>query len=239
MTPRQQKLLKAIIDEFVESAEAVGSINLLTKYGWDISSATIRNEMAELMRMGYLTKPHTSAGRVPTTLAYKSWVDAIFDDCCQPNSLKINKLVADLLEHSSNIDELINYSLQKLENSVKGVAFALINDRVYHIGLSSLFDVPEYKHIEKLYNLIHVIEDRITLKNLLEDHYIDDKKVRILFGSDLNIDIFLGTSIIYGIINAGIDKIFIGVIGPERIDYSKVVPSVLNIANALEIVVNS
>ena len=59
MTPRQRKLLQAIINEFIESAEAVGSVNLVNKYRLDVSSATIRNEMAELMRQGYLMKPHS------------------------------------------------------------------------------------------------------------------------------------------------------------------------------------
>ena len=77
MTDRQFKLLQAIIREFIESAEAVGSVNLVRKYRLNVSSATIRNEMAELMKQGYIEKPHTSAGRVPTTRGYKLFVDSV------------------------------------------------------------------------------------------------------------------------------------------------------------------
>ena len=75
MTERQQKLLSAIVEQYAEVASPVGS-SLLAKV-FNVSSATIRAEMAELEHMGYISQPHTSAGRVPTDKGYRLYVNEL------------------------------------------------------------------------------------------------------------------------------------------------------------------
>jgi heat-inducible transcriptional repressor len=75
MTDRQAKLLSTIIEQYAEVAAPVGSV-LLAKL-FNVSSATIRNEMSELERMGYISQPHTSAGRIPTDKGYRFYVNHI------------------------------------------------------------------------------------------------------------------------------------------------------------------
>lgn len=75
LTARHVRILKAIVDEFIETAQPVGSKTLVEKYALPYSSATIRNEMAVLEVEGYLEKPHTSAGRVPSNKAYRFYVE--------------------------------------------------------------------------------------------------------------------------------------------------------------------
>lgn len=77
LTERKLKILQAIIGDFIGNAEPVGSRTLSKKYNLGISSATIRNEMADLEELGFLTHPHTSAGRVPSEKAYRLYVDEI------------------------------------------------------------------------------------------------------------------------------------------------------------------
>ena len=74
---RKLKILQAIIDDYIRTAEPVGSRTLAKKYGLGISSATIRNEMSDLEEMGFLEQPHTSAGRVPSDKAYRLYVDKL------------------------------------------------------------------------------------------------------------------------------------------------------------------
>ena len=74
LTDRQIKILKAIIEEYIETAEAVGSQTLDKKYGLGVSPATIRNEMVRLTANGFLKQPHASAGRVPTPMALKFYI---------------------------------------------------------------------------------------------------------------------------------------------------------------------
>lgn len=77
LDPRSQQILRAVIEEYVTSAEPVGSQTLVERYNLGVSSATVRNVMAELELGGYLTHPHTSAGRVPTDAGYRLYVESI------------------------------------------------------------------------------------------------------------------------------------------------------------------
>lgn len=80
LTDRQMNILKAIVKDYVETAEAVGSRTISKKYKLGISAATIRNEMSDLEDMGYLIQPHTSAGRIPTQKGYKLYVGSLMSD---------------------------------------------------------------------------------------------------------------------------------------------------------------
>lgn len=76
---RKRKILQAIVEEYIETAEPVSSKSLVEKHGIDYSSATIRNDMAELEKIGLLDKPHTSAGRIPSAQGYRYYVDELLD----------------------------------------------------------------------------------------------------------------------------------------------------------------
>src|SRR3989344_9517633 len=77
ITPRQAKILAAIVKEYSASGQPVGSEELLDGYGFAVSSATIRNEMKALEKAGYISQPHTSAGRVPTDEGYRFFVNKL------------------------------------------------------------------------------------------------------------------------------------------------------------------
>ena len=76
---RQRRILKAIIESYISTAEPVGSKMLADSFDQPISSATIRNEMSELEDLGYLEKPHVSAGRIPSYAAYRLYVNELMD----------------------------------------------------------------------------------------------------------------------------------------------------------------
>ena len=75
--PRKSAILRAVVEEYVRSGEPVGSETIADQAGLGVSSATIRNEMAALEEMGYLSHPHTSAGRIPTDTGYRHYVDSL------------------------------------------------------------------------------------------------------------------------------------------------------------------
>ena len=89
LTPRQQLILRFLIDEYVESGRAVGSNRLIERYPLNVSSATVRNEMAALERLGYIHHPHTSAGRVPTDIGYRYYVEHFARGSTLPQSDQI------------------------------------------------------------------------------------------------------------------------------------------------------
>src|ERR1017187_2963924 len=76
---RKQDILKAVVVDYVRTAEPVGSQVLAVRYSFGVRSATIRNEMAELSEMGYLRQPRTSAGRIPSDLGYRFYVDRLME----------------------------------------------------------------------------------------------------------------------------------------------------------------
>ena len=80
LTERKKRILRAIIENYIQSAEPVGSKTIAQSIGMEVSSATIRNEMADLEAMGLLEKPHTSAGRIPSSKGYRFYVNELMED---------------------------------------------------------------------------------------------------------------------------------------------------------------
>ncbi|MCL1853713.1 MAG: heat-inducible transcriptional repressor HrcA [Peptococcaceae bacterium] len=101
---RKRKILWAIIQDYIASAEPVGSRTLSRKYDLGVSSATIRNEMSDLEEMGYIEQPHTSSGRIPSELGYRYYVDYLMEP------LALDQGEADLIQNeiASKIDEVDN-----------------------------------------------------------------------------------------------------------------------------------
>ena len=96
---RKKRILQAIVNEYIDTIEPVSSNSLISKYGLNCSSATVRNEMAELEKEGFIEKTHTSSGRVPSNKGYRFYVDKLLND------------------QDLNIDE-IKYINSKLKNKV-------------------------------------------------------------------------------------------------------------------------
>lgn len=230
MTERQFKLLDAIIREFIENSEAVGSVKLVEKYKLPVSSATIRNEMAELMKLGFLAKQHLSSGRVPTTLAYKRFVDQILKDEDELEVPLASMIRQELFGARFDIDELIYKALQILFEESGNVGFALYGKRVYHFGLSRIPALPEFKQVEALCNLIYIMEDKLLLQEILSG-YEETGETRVIFGEDIKMDLFKEMVIVYSpVMLYDSKKVYLGVIGPHRMDYSKIIPLVKLVA---------
>jgi heat-inducible transcriptional repressor len=145
---RKLKILRVIIDDFIRTAQPVGSRTLAKKYGLGISSATIRNEMADLEDLGLLQQPHTSAGRVPSEEGYRLYVDSLM----QNYNLDIQQqdLIRKLLLHRViEIDDVIDQASRIMAEMT---------------GLVSLVSLPQFKK-SKLANmkLIRVTDSKVLL----------------------------------------------------------------------------
>ena len=116
---RKKRILKAIIDEYINTAEPVSSGSIVNKYGLGFSSATIRNEMAELEKVGLLEKTHTSSGRVPSSKGYRFYVDELLND------------------DNISLDE-IKYITSKLETKVSEI------EELTKIATSTLSEITHY-----------------------------------------------------------------------------------------------
>ncbi|MGG1658765.1 heat-inducible transcriptional repressor HrcA [Brevibacillus sp. NRS-1366] len=181
LSDRQQLILNAIVDNYIHSAEPVGSRTISKREGIGFSSATIRNEMSDLEELGYLEQPHTSAGRVPSTKGYRFYVDNLI----QPHLLeegelgKLKQLFAERILHSEQVVEytaqilsqLTNYTAIVLgpeifEHRLKHIQIVPLSEQqavaivVTHTGRveNKLIDLPEgigSGEIERLVNLLN------------------------------------------------------------------------------------
>ena len=142
---RKKRILQAIVNEYIDTIEPVSSGSLIQKYNLDCSSATIRNEMAELEKIGYLEKTHTSSGRVPSNKGYRFYVDKLLND----KNLNINEIkyinsklqnrineMEELTKIATNtISEITHYTTVAIEPNVNGqiieeIKFVLLGNRM-------------------------------------------------------------------------------------------------------------
>lgn len=145
MTERQAKLLTTIIEQYAEVAAPVGSV-LLAKI-FDVSSATIRNEMAELERLGYITQPHTSAGRIPTDKGYRYFVNHIREGGELATSelpARNTRAIATRVAHSGEPAQAIKSAVDSLVQLTHNLGLATIGNQLYVAGYSNLFGQPEF-----------------------------------------------------------------------------------------------
>ncbi len=110
ISDRKKKILAAVVDEYIRTAEPVGSKHLAESAGLGCSSATIRNELAELVALGYLEQPHTSAGRVPTPMGYRMYVNELMEK---------QKLS---LEETEDLNRRLNLKLQELDDTIGSIS---------------------------------------------------------------------------------------------------------------------
>ena len=142
---RKKQILQAIIEEYINTAEPVSSGAIVTKYGFNFSSATVRNEMSELERLGYLEKPHTSAGRVPSAKGYRFYVDELLkEDNISLDEIKYiqSKLetkvtqIEDLTKIATNtLSEITHYTTVSIgpnseEQIIEEIKFVLLGNRM-------------------------------------------------------------------------------------------------------------
>ena len=142
---RKKRVLQAIVEEYIQTAEPVSSNAIMNCEGLECSSATIRNEMAELEKMGYLEKPHTSAGRVPSAKGYRYYVDELLQE--DKITLEEIKYISEKLENkvnqieeitqiaSSTISEITHYTTVAIgpstnEQIIENIKFVLLNSRM-------------------------------------------------------------------------------------------------------------
>ncbi len=164
LTERKLKILQAIISDYVKTAEPVGSRTISKKYDLGISPATIRNEMSDLEEMGYLTHPHTSAGRVPSDMAYRLYVNALME---KPELSREEKsiITARLHENVNEFEKTIEHAAALLSEITNLTSFALTPSQ----NEDSL----------KFINLLPVDENTVVLMIVSESGKISNTALKI------------------------------------------------------------
>jgi heat-inducible transcriptional repressor len=213
MDKRKELILNTIIKEHVSTGAPVGSGAIAGKYKLDVSSATVRNEMAALEEEGYIAQPYTSAGRIPTEKAYKFLVH-------KGRVKKISRIEQINLEKTldKNDEESLKKAAKEISNiSGSAIFWAFHRHNLYYTGISNLFQQPEFSRLSVIHDISAIIDRIDEIINEIFSEIENGLSVKI--GSESPFGNFSSTIIArYGHDdNHGL----FGIIGPMRMDYEK------------------
>lgn len=335
LTEREKEILKYVVQQFILSANPVGSRNISKRHDIGLSPATIRNIMADLEESGLLQHPHTSAGRIPTDKGYRVYVDQLmpqqnlteeeksridlFLENVYAEPIELLSITSSILSELTNQLAFVTYpqidnaklekiQLVKLSSSRLLVVVSIIsgivrtitleinsqieNDKLSFIervmnerlaglplneirktfserlkdynrnelkpiirifidsvdkifaksktietpivaGASNVLKHPEFENHEKLRGIIELIESKDIIVHLLEDEKLEDEKLKISIGSENQNKNFSDYSFIIQEYNLNEAKGTVGIIGPKRMQYSKIIAAVVYVAESL------
>lgn len=334
LSDRRQRVLAALIEEYVARALPVGSRTLTERYQLGVSPATVRNELSVLEEEGYITQPHTSAGRIPTDYGYRAFVDELLaaedpseddedyraavealrssaselDSLLEQTSEQLTRLTdclsivlapsvlnlhikqlslisltpyralivlvtedgqvfnrqmefsvpvsSDQLARVQNLlgNAFAGKSLQDIEAGLGEGVYEAFHDplvrmvlsevlnclqdselsRSHRVGMGALMTKPEFSQSESLLPLMQVLDDDTVLLQILEDASEDDGELSVHIGHENAAEQLSGVSVVSSRYGRGSSAGVVAVIGPTRMDYSKVIRAVRIASAALE-----
>jgi heat-inducible transcriptional repressor len=161
---RKNGILHAIIQEHIITASPIGSRTIAKKYDLGVSSATIRNEMADLEELGYLEQPHTSAGRIPSDKGYRYYVDILMKNK-GVNSDKLIKTLSEITKNRHGINSIVSSMTTMLSEFTK---------------YATMITEPEFKDVKiSELQLMKVTEDKLLLVMVTDNGFVSDKLINI------------------------------------------------------------
>lgn len=231
LTKRQRQLLNAILEEFTKTAVPVGSVDICDHYDIDVSPATIRNDMVELSKMGYLEKEHVSAGRRPTTLAWRWYLSEAYKEESVHPKIEV-EVKTRIFRNRFQKSRLVKEAVDALSKITNYPSIAIVEDTIYYSGIAELLEYPEFQEIEVLQKILNILED-YSMLNTIFHKYKGDDRVKVLIGEEIS-EFFDDCSLVFGDFEMYRNEHgIIGVIGPSRMKYSKVIPAVRYVADSL------
>jgi len=229
---RRNMVLAASVNAYINSAEPVSSEKLTHDFG--LSSATVRNILAELEEAELLTHPHTSAGRIPTDKGYRYYVDFLMSEIelmedqkktiINEYKSKIERL-EDVLENTSEI-------ISRITRYAGIVSLLEWEDKLFYRGISHILEQPEFHDSEKVRLLIKVMEEKKNILDIINRDFKEPTKIYI--GSEIGCPEIDTCSLVISTYNRGKRQNGrLAVLGPRRMSYEHIVPTLEFISDVL------
>lgn len=234
MTERQRAILGAIIEQYAEIAVPVGSVILAKLF--NVSSATIRSEMARLEDMGLIMQPHTSAGRIPTDQGYRMYVNSLTEaHANEPQGMQLDRsaraIEARVNTYGNQADRAIRSAVDSLVDLTQNLGLATIGDELYMNGIGNLFSQPEFMngtHVQAVARLLDNLEPWLR-------EAAPNEPLNVYIGAENPIGKTSGSTLIISRFRSPYsDHSYIGVLGPTRQSYGKVMRLVRHAGAMLE-----
>lgn len=229
LTPRQEKILAAIIEQYAEVASPVGSSLLAKAFG--VSSATIRAEMAELEKRKLITQPHTSAGRIPTDSGYRYYVNKVQQASEEQPVSRAEMALTARVNQAGLPEQTIKNAVDTLVELTHNLGMATIGNQLYMSGLSNLFNQPEFVSVARVQEVARLLDN---LQPWLREA-APNETVSVYIGHENPIGRGADCSLIISKFRSPYsDHSYIGVLGPTRQSYRGVINLVERAGLALE-----
>jgi heat-inducible transcriptional repressor len=229
MTERQQDILNAIVEQYAEVASPVGS-TLLAKL-FNVSSATIRAEMAELERRDYIMQPHTSAGRVPTDKGYRMYVNHLNQLKDRGLPSRAEKALSARVQQAGAPERMIRNAVDTLVELTHNLGIATIGNQLYMSGLSNLFGQPEFLSGAQAQQVARLLDN---LEPWLREAALNEP-LSVYIGHENPVGRSAGASLIISRFRSPFsDRSYIGTLGPTRQSYRDVMALVSRAGQELE-----
>lgn len=233
ISERQREILKGIIEEYITTAQPVGSVDLVERRNLTVSGATVRNIMSDLVRKGYLKMEHISAGRKPTELAYRLYISELMPPI-EISVLDEVSIKEKIWEDRYEIERLLCTLTNALSEATNCMSIAITDDGyLVSSGGSLILDEAEFWEIDIAKSLFKLADDYELAKSLFEKYPVGEG-ITILIGRELGLAHLEPVSLVFTKTKLGKKTCYIAVIGPDRINYSRIIPIMKYTASLLE-----
>ena len=230
LNTRGKKILQAIVEAYIETAQAVSSQAISLRLRSQISAATVRNVMTELDGLGFIWQPHTSAGRIPTDRGYRYYIDSLLelDELRQQEKEIEEKEIVESrrLGRAEAFDEFLTEILRILSNFTGYTAMAFSSsgkDKLYFERTSYLLEQPEFQAPQKMQAILRTFERQQPLLAIMKED-LDPDGVKIHIGCENPCRDIQECSLVISNFKAKNRNMgALGIIGPRRMAYAKVI----------------
>ena len=221
---RKEKILGIVVHQYIKTITPVSSQYIVKRYFPDLSSATVRNILAELENEGFLSHPHTSAGRVPTQLGYRYYVDNLMDEIKLLEEEK-TRIQAEYRKDVNELEILVQKTSEVLSDLTHYTSIVSIDgmeDKFYCHGMSFVAGYPEFHDFDRIKEILRMLEAKEHLLELINREL--DRKVEIYIGAEMKCKGINECSLVvssYEKQNGPSGRL--AVLGPTRMNYERVV----------------
>lgn len=223
LSERQKQLLKEIIESYVKTGEPVSSDSIEKGASLGVSPATIRNEMVSLTEMGFLKQPHVSAGRVPTTIGFRLYINELMKEKEMPIMDEVN-IRQKMMDSRSQFNKMVHVATKALAEKCDTLAIAINGDDVYYTGAANILDLPEFFDIDVTRFVLSMLDESAILEKVISMAHGSDP-LHIIFGEETEYEYLIPTSFAFLNFETGReDNGVIGVVGPNRLNFPVILP---------------
>jgi heat-inducible transcriptional repressor len=240
LTQRQTEILHAIISEYTESGEPVGSEIIEKRYKLGVCPATIRNEMVELSKKGYLKKTHFSSGRVPSAKGFRFYIKYLMkqkplstvDEVSYKNSI---------WDERSEAHRLLSQATRVLSQKTGLLSISATNlGDMYYSGAGHLLAKPEFFNLDLSRSLFDRLDEAHFWKSILSEFERIHEEIMYMLGEEDFLDpLYDSCASVFGDFQGKKISGFIGVVGPKRMYYDSVIPQVRYFSSLLEEIIKN